>query len=249
MEILKYKKMSNGRYKLELVAGKEIELYEETILKYELLLRKNITSFLLDEILEYNKRWDVYYVGLKSLKARFKSSKDLRDLLLKKEYPINLVDDAISKLIEQGYLNDRSFTKGYINNHIMTSSRGPLRISSDILNKGIDEEIVNEEILIFTEEIQIEKINKIIKSLLKSNRTRGGFVLKNKIINDLVSAGYSLSVINKVICNYEFDNNYDLAKKEYEKLYKKYSKKYSGKELDYKIKEKLYQKGLFYEEV
>ena len=47
--------------------------------------------------------------------------------------------------------------------------------------------------------------------------------------------------------NFEFDNNDDIAKKEYDKLYRKYSRKYSGKELEYKIKEKLYQKGLNYE--
>ena len=52
----------------------------------------------------------------------------------------------------------------------------------------------------------------------------------------------------KVISNYEFDNNLEIAKKEYEKLLKKYEKKYSGRELDYKIREKLYQKGLSYDE-
>ena len=39
-----------------------------------------------------------------------------------------------------------------------------------------------------------------------------------------------------------------MVKKEYDKLYKKLSRKYSGNELEYKIKEKLYQKGLYYEE-
>ena len=97
-------------------------------------------------------------------------------------------------------------------------------------------------------EIQLEKINKIIRLSLKSNRTRGGMVLKNKIINDLVISGYDLSIISKVISDFEFDNNDDIAKKEYDKLYRKYSRKYSGKELEYKIKEKLYQKGLSYEE-
>ena len=67
-------------------------------------------------------------------------------------------------------------------------------------------------------------------------------------MNDLINSGYSLSVINKVISLYEFGNNEDIAKKEYDKLYRKYSRKYSGKELEYKIKEKLYQKGLSYED-
>ena len=96
--------------------------------------------------------------------------------------------------------------------------------------------------------ISREKIDKIIRISIKSNRNRGGVVLKNKIINDLINNGYSYDVITKVISNYEFDNDSIIAKREYDKLYKRLSRKYSGKELEYKIKEKLYQKGLSYED-
>lgn len=248
MKILKYKKLSSGRYKLELEDSQPVELYEETILKYELLLKKRIDDSEMIEISEYDKEWDVYYVGLKALKSRFKSTKELRDYLIRKEYPYDLVNNAVEKLLKQGYLNDELFAKSYINNQMVTSSRGPIKISNDLFSKGISQSIVNKEIEVFTEEIQFEKINKIIKISLKSNRTRGGIVLKNKIINDLVNSGYDVSIISKVISDFEFDNNDDIAKKEYDKLYRKYSRKYSGKELEYKIKEKLYQKGLSYEE-
>ena len=40
----------------------------------------------------------------------------------------------------------------------------------------------------------------------------------------------------------DIDDN-DIYKQEYDKLYRKLSKKYEGKLLEYKIKEKLYQKG------
>ena len=72
--------------------------------------------------------------------------------------------------------------------------------------------------------------------------------MKNKIINDLIVAGYDLAVINKVIVGYDFSSNDDIARKEYDKLYKKYSRKYSGKELELVVRRKLYQKGLSYEE-
>ena len=247
MKILKYKKLSSGRYKLELEGSQAVELYEETILKFELLLKKKIDNLKMIEILEYDKEWDVYYVGLKALKSRFKSTQELRDYLIKKEYSYDLVDIAIEKLLKQGYLNDELFAKSYINNQMITSSRGPIKISNELFSKGIDQSIVSKEILVFTDELQIEKINKIIRISLKSNRSRGGSVLKNKIINDLIVSGYDLSIINKVISDYEFDSNEEIAKKEYEKLYRKYSRKYSGRELEYKIKEKLYQRGLKYE--
>ena len=45
----------------------------------------------------------------------------------------------------------------------------------------------------------------------------------------------------------DFPSDDDIAKKEYDKLYKKLSRKYSGSELELKIKQKLFQKGLRYE--
>ena len=69
-----------------------------------------------------------------------------------------------------------------------------------------------------------------------------------KIINDLLKLGYSRDIIVEIVDKREFSVSKDLIKKEYDKLYRKYSKKYSGSELEYKIKQKLYQKGLVYED-
>lgn len=240
--------MTNGRYKIELDSGSDLLLYEEVILKYELLIHKDIDNKLLDKINCYNLEWDVYYVALKSLKSRFKSIKEIRDFLIKKEYPIDLIDKAINKLLSQKYLDDRSFSKSYINNQIITTSKGPRKISKELISKGVSKDIIDEEIVCFDENEQILKVNKIANRLLKSNRTRGGMVLKKKITNDLINLGYDISVINKVLDTFDFNDNLDIAKREYDKLYRKLSRKYSGKELDFKIKEKLYQKGLYYED-
>lgn len=249
MQILKYKKMSSGKYKIELDNGINMELYEEVILKHELLLKKSIDQTMIPIIQDSNLEWEVYYVALKSLKQRFKSAYDLRSSLVKKEQPVDLVDKAVNKLLEQGYLNDASFAKGYINNQIITSSKGPNFISNDLRNKGIDEKIIREEIVVFDRDLQKSRIKKIIDKNIKSNHNKGGSVLKNKIITNLLNLGYDLDIVQMVISNYQFGNDIELAKKEYDKLYKKLSRKYSGEELKYKIKEKLYQKGLKYEEV
>ena len=55
-------------------------------------------------------------------------------------------------------------------------------------------------------------------------------------------------VLDDVLSGISIKVDKDMVKKEYDKLYKKYSKKYKDKELDYIIKQKLYQKGLYYEE-
>ena len=247
MKIIKYKKASKGKYKIELNDGRELSLYEEVILKYELLLKKEIMENDFLYIEQDNQEWDVYYVALNNIKSRFKSAYDTREFLKKKNYPGELIDKAINKLLTQGYLNDRSFCKSYINNQIITTNKGPNKIKRDLLEHKIDINVIDEEIQCFDEECQVEKITKVVNRLVKSNRTRGGDILKKKISNDLINLGYDGNLIYKVLNTFDFSVHEDIAKREYDKLYKRLSRKYSDKELEYKIREKMYQKGLEYE--
>lgn len=248
MKVIKYKKLTNSRYKVYLENNHELLLYEDVILKYNLLIRKDIDEKLIIEMDKYNQEIDVYYVALNSIKNRFRSVYELRGILLKKEYPIDLIDKAINKLLEQGYLNDRSYCKSFINNQMITTNNGPFKIIRELNEKKIDSNIIDEEISIFNSEEQIPRIKKLIEKGIRSNHNRGGVVLKQKIYNDIKNLGYDISIINSIISTYDFGNDLDIAKKEYDKLYKKYSRKYTGDELKYKIREKMFLKGLIYEE-
>lgn len=230
-----------------LESGEELSLYEDVILNFDLLLKKSIDDKERDKILKMNQEYDVYYVALQSLKNRFRSVKDLKELLIKKQYPEEYVNMAIDKLLKQGYLDDCSFAKAYINQQMITTSKGPHKIERELLDKGVSSDIIYRELAVFTKEEQMAKIEKIATRLIKSNRSRGGMVLRKKIIYDLQNLGYDGSIINEGLANVEFSDTKDIQKREYEKLYRKLSKKYSGRELEFKIREKLYQKGLYYE--
>ena len=248
MKIIKCKKTTKGRYKIYLDDERELLLYEDAILKFELLLKKEIDEEYIMEVEKYNQECDVYNVALESIKHRFKSVYDLREFLLKKEYPGDLIEKVIEKLEIQGYLNDRSFAKSYINNQISTTNKGPYKIRRELCEHKVNVNVVDEELVVFDEGLQLEKIKKVASRIYNSNRNKGGLVLKTKIINDLVNLGYETGVILKIVSEFDFSNDLEIAKKEYEKLYKKFSRKYDGKELEYKIKEKLFQKGLYYED-
>lgn len=248
VNIIKYKKMGNGKYKVELDNGTFLLLYEDVILKYQLLLSKRIDSDLIDEINKDNMLSDVYFTALSSIKSRMKSINDLREFLLRKEYPSDMVDDVINKLISQGYLNDEMYVKSFINNQIITTSNGPYKIKKELLDKKISSDIIDNNLVLFSDEEQINRIEKIVNKKIKANNSRGGYILRTKLYNDLVTLGYASEFINKVLNTISFENDNRIAKKEYEKLKKKYSRKYSGNELERIIKEKLYLKGLSYEE-
>ena len=246
MDIIKYKKQNNGIFNIYLEDGRVLSLYEEVILKYDLLLKKAIDMESIIEIEKENQKWDVYYYALKQLNRKAFSAEDLKLYLLHKEYPLSLVEDIINKLVEQGYLNDLVYARSYIHQQMITSLKGPLKIKQELYNKKISSDIIESEIDVFSEDDQKERINKIIQKKINENHSRGGFALKQKIVQDLKILGYDYYVFMPLIDNYSFSNNEEIAKKEYDKLYRKYSRKYGGVKLDRIIREKLYLKGLVY---
>ena len=247
MKIIKYKKGSKGIYKVELSNGIVLALYEDTILKFNLLLSKEILEKDLDKIKLYDLECEVYYVALESIKTRFRSEFELKKLLERKEYPDEYINKALQRLKKEGYLNDREFARSYINNQMITTNHGPNRIERDLFDKKIDSNIISDELVLFTEGEQVNRINKLITKKINSNHNKGGNVLKQKIANDLNLLGYDSFIVNRILNNYDFSIDYELAEREYNKLYKKLSKKYSGKELELRIKQGLYLKGLKYE--
>ena len=153
MKIKKYQKVSKNKYKIILEDDSYLTLYEDVILNFDLLLKKTIDEEDQENIFQMNQEYDVYYVALKSLKTRFKSVKELKDLLLKKQYPFEYVDKAIAKLLNQGYLDDTSFAKAYINQQMVTTSKGPLKIERELLDKGLSSDIIYRELTVFSKEL------------------------------------------------------------------------------------------------
>lgn len=242
MHIEKYTKTKNGQYKLNLDDGTNVSLHEDLILKYNLLITKAVTKEQLDKLLEENMSYIAYSLCLDYLKTKMRSKKELKEYLLNKEVKENLIDNAINILSNQGYLNDEVYCKAFINDRINLSNDGPYKIKENLIKLGISEDLVNKNITVFDNELELKKIRKLIEKQVKNNHNKSEYVLKRKIVDNLTNLGYTKSLVIKEIENVKICDT-DIMKKEYQKIYDKLSKKYSGKELEYKIKQKMYQKG------
>ena len=241
MKIIKYKKMSNNRYKVFLEDGSNIILYEDIIIKYELLITKKIED--ISQIQKDNNNYAVYDMALKYINIKMRCEKEIRTYLLKKNIDENLIDITIKKLKDKGLLNERLYVKSYISDKIRLNKEGINKIRSELIKLDINKDIIDEEI----ENADIDEMNnnleKLIDKKISSNKSYAGDVLKMHLLNEFINKGYDKEEILKILSEKDLSNN-DIYEKEYNKLYKKYSKKYSGNELEYVISNKLYQKGI-----
>lgn len=247
MKVEKYRKKKDGKYCVTFTNGKEMELYEEVILSYELLLKKELDAKLITEIIDYNRECSVYYLALKYLKSRARSEKEVIDMLKKQNSSDECMKHVIDKLVKQGYIDDVRYANSFLNQQLILTTRGPRKIAYELEKKGISKEIIQDTLILYTKEVECEKINKIVDKMITSNRNKSSLLLKRKIEQDLIHQGFHKDNIDMILSHTIFQNDDELYQKEYQKLYQKLQRKYSGDMLNYQIKQKLYQKGFRYE--
>ena len=243
MKIEKFKKRPNGLYTIYLDNFNSYDIYEEIILKYELLITKTIKEEELNKIIKDNKNYESYYDALKTLKRTIKTKEEIRKRLTEKKYSKENISFAINTLEKQGYLNDKNYANSYVHNAIITTNKGPKKIALELDKKGVELHDYNEALNEFSKDLEKEKIEKLISKKIKSNHNKSSRALKQKIELDLINNGFSKDLIKEVLNNTLIEENNEIAKKEYQKYYNKLSKKYSGKELEYKLKQKMYSLG------
>lgn len=240
MKIQGYKYLGNSKYKV-IINNEEYTLYEDIILKYDLLI-KDVNEKDLAKFLEENKRFEAYYVALKYIKTKLRTRKEIEEYLFKKDYNDFDIDYAVARLEQEKYIDERVYAKSYILDAINLKNIGPNKIVMELTNLGIDKNIVLDELSIFTNYIEEEKVYKYIEKSIKNNHNKSSYILKNKIKQNLINLGYNPNIINKYLNEYNIDDN-EIYQKELEKVRSKLSKKYTGKELEYKIKQNMYRKG------
>ena len=240
MKIQGYKYLGNSKYKV-IINNEEYTLYEDIILKYDLLI-KDVNEKDLAKFLEENKRFEAYYVALKYIKTKLRTRKEIEEYLSKKDYNDFDIDYAVARLEQEKYIDERVYAKSYILDAINLKNIGPNKIVMELTNLGIDKNIVLDELSIFTNYIEEEKVYKYIEKSIKNNHNNSSYILKNKIKQNLINLGYNPNIINKCLNECNIDDN-KIYQKELEKVKSKLSKKYTGKELEYKIKQNMYRKG------
>lgn len=241
MKIEKFKKIKTNQYELTLEDESKIKLYEDVILKENLLLTKNIDN--VEDILKKNSEYSIFEISYKYLSHKVISIYGMKEYLLKKGFDEKNVQNAIDSLINKGYLNDYYYAKCYINDHINLSNDGPKKIINHLENMHIDSNIYL-EYLDLNSNIWYERINKYLEKQLKINK-KSAYVFKNKMLLNLINLGYDKEMINDCLNKIKIENSDELMIKEKEKIRKKLERKYSGEELERKIKERLYRMGYY----
>lgn len=245
MKIQSIKKLKSGKYKIK-IDDFDIVVYDEIIIKYNILYKKAIDSNLLNTISKEINYYDNYNKALKYSLKKVRSKEQIRKFLNSKNVSDKDIDKIVSKLEYLKIVDDNIYIKSYINDKMIFSKDSINKIKNDLIDQGFDVNIINNEINKI-ESNEIEKLEKLVKKRIKINHKDSSSKLKSKIVSEFLYLGYEYDDIVSTYDSNKIDD-YSILIKEYNKLKHKYSK-YDKEKQHYTIKNKLYLKGFNYDDI
>lgn len=241
MKISKFIKDKNNKYKV-IIDDEEYKLYDDTIIKYNLLSKKDISNKELNDVLSYNDELLSYYESIKYITRKLRSEKEIREYLKKKDIDEKIINNTIKMLYDNNFLNEEIYLRSFINDRINLSHDGPLKIRRDLIKLGLNENDIDDYISNISHNIWLDRIDNIVSKKIKGNNKYSSYTLKGKILLNIVNLGYYKEDVLSILNKYDIIDT-DIYEKEKEKAYKELSKKYAGYELEQKVKARLYRKG------
>lgn len=145
--------------------------------------------------------------ALKALGRRMHTTWEIRESLTRRGFGDDVVKNVVAELVRQGYLDDRQFTRTWIQSRSLHQFHGRLRLLRDLRQKGIPEEIaesVLEESLPEEDEVVIA-----VKAIEKKRRTLRATGIKGRdaLYRHLRSRGFTARVIGLAMAGSTFEED------------------------------------------
>ena len=163
MKIDKYEHIGVDKYRIYLDNGEIIDTYDNVILKNDLLIKKEIDNDLYQKITTDTNIEEHYLACQKYITYRLRSTKEIKDYLIKKNIDSTTIDLIIDKLIQNKYLNDDYYCKCFINDKLKFTNMGSYQIINELKRKDIEQNIITKYHYLLANDIMNERIKHLIE--------------------------------------------------------------------------------------
>lgn len=169
------------------------------MIKYSLTKNMELEDDFIEEILKAEEEINVYNYAVAVLSRYTKSEKQLRLKLQEKGYDSQFAENAIIKLKQQKYLDDKRYSDILINNKITTSKYGKRKIKEVLYDKGINKDIIDEKIQMLDDVDELKRALELGEKKLRTMKEEDTRKLITKLSNHLINKGFEYSTVKKAV--------------------------------------------------
>lgn len=184
--------------------GSVFGISEDVFISHKFEVGSEISEDLFTETVNDELKVKIYNSALQLLGYRMRSCAEMKQRLMEKKYPINIISDVIDKLLNIKYLNDAEFAEAFAHDKVKSKKIGPITLRMEFIPHKIESEILENVIKKVYEQYPISDL---IKQLLDKKKIQSGIKLElktKKRIQDLLKRkGFNWNEISTVFTELE----------------------------------------------
>lgn len=139
--------------------------------------------------------------ALDYLSYRPRSEAELRDYLLKKEYPEGAVEEVLARLKRVGLVDDAEFARYWIDNRARFRPRGVRTLRYELQQKGVASETIEEALDDYDELAAVRKVAQEQARRLQHLRSDK---IRRRLYARLARRGFSSGLIQEILAAEDF---------------------------------------------
>ncbi|MGL5151754.1 MAG: recombination regulator RecX [Clostridium sp.] len=184
-------------------------VFAELVYKNGLKVKQEVDDLELRNIFNEEEKRKCKASAIRIIERTYKTEKEMREKLLKKEYSQDAIEYAMSFLKEYNFLNDEVYTKMYVNDKIKLGGKN--KIKFDLKRKGVNEEEIAKALSNVDEEGERAVAKKLCekKYLLLKKKEEDKYKVYNKLLRFLVGKGYDYGLSSEVVREITSEEYYD----------------------------------------
>ena len=138
-------------------------------------------------------------IALRLLDARQRSLAELREKLVARNVPGDVIEELLARFIEVGLLDDKAYAESITATRTSVDLRGRVRIRQELRRRGIDDEVAAEALEAVDSEDELAAALMAAERKARSLRGLDVTVARRRLYGMLARRGFSGSVVRQAV--------------------------------------------------
>ncbi|MBD3170600.1 MAG: hypothetical protein GF307_14040 [candidate division Zixibacteria bacterium] len=187
--------------------GSSLKLDKEAVVGDFLFEGKSLTEEDYLSLIEAQELREIYIKALRMLARRSHSRGELRAKLSRRGYQPGNIDEVLSRIAEEGYLDDRSFAFEFAGYYLRRKPCGRKLLEYELKRRGVTVRYIHEALNeVFSEVDEYTEAKELADRKLKQYEKYEGRELKGRLYRFLYNRGFPPDIIYEVVNEKVKDN-------------------------------------------
>ena len=223
-----------GRFNIYINNKYAFPVSESVLIKYRLHKGQELDENLIEEIKLADDISKGYNAALNYLSYQLRTRKEVEDKLRSLD------------------IHDKNYAESYVRTMMNTSDKGPKVIKLNLSKKGIDDNIAEDALILYTDKLQVEKGVTLAEKLANRYSHDSYRNKQNKIKQSLLTKGFSYDIIDTIIQEldliFDDDTEREILLEKANKLWSRYDN-LDIKKRKFKIQQALFKQGFSFSDI